>query len=312
MSKLSLHPRNLHSSQYNFKELTLNSPDLKKFIIFNIYNNEESINFSDQKAVKSLNKALLNFFYGIKNWDIPPNYLCPPIPGRADYIHYAADLLSQNNEGKIPRGKNIRVLDIGTGANCVYPIIGTHQYGWSFVGTDIDKVSFLNAKKIINENPSLLDTIELRQQNSANNIFTNIILPDEKFDLTICNPPFHASQAEATAGTIRKNKNLKIKSDKKTLNFGGQNQELWCAGGEATFIKNMILESKIFKENCLWFSSLVSKKENLSGIYGELKRSNAVDVKTFEMAQGQKISRFVAWTYKTSLEQKTWSEKRWI
>jgi 23S rRNA (adenine1618-N6)-methyltransferase len=124
MKKNNLHPRNLHQGRYNFKELIQSSPELKRFIIINKFSNEETIDFANPEAVKSLNKAILKYFYKIQDWEIPANYLCPPIPGRADYLHYAADLLSSLNSEIIPRGKNIRILDIGTGANCVYPLIG--------------------------------------------------------------------------------------------------------------------------------------------------------------------------------------------
>lgn len=310
--KHTLHPRNLHHGRYNFKELLVSCPELKKYITLNKFNNEDTINFADPEAVKFLNKAILKYFYKITDWDIPPNYLCPPIPGRADYIHYAADLLSEVNSGTIPCGKKICVLDIGIGANGVYPLIGNHQYGWSFVGSDIDTTSLASVKKIINANPNLAEFIELRHQISFKNIFPNIILADEKFDLTMCNPPFHASLAEARAGTKRKIQNLGTIKDKKTvLNFGGQNVELWCQGGESAFIKKMIEESVSFSKNCLWFTTLVSKKESLSGVYGELKRANVSEIKTIEMAQGQKISRFVAWTFHSPSERITWGKERW-
>lgn len=287
-SKNNLHPRNRHRERYDFKSLTAAVPELKTFLVKNKFNGEDTIDFSQPEAVKFLNKAILKSVYKIAYWDIPKNYLCPPIPGRADYIHYAADLL------EMPfRNEKIKVLDIGTGANCVYPIIGNAEYGWSFVGTDIDPVSLESAQKIINEN-RLQDAIELRLQPSRTNIFKSIIKPDDKFDLTICNPPFHSSKEEAMESSNRKNKNL---GTKKGLNFGGQSNELWVEGGEGAFIKKMVEESKEFASHCRWFSTLVSSKENLSGIYGELKRNGAKNVKTFEMQQGQKISRFVAWSF---------------
>src|SRR5690606_24715537 len=114
-----------------------------------------SIDFFNPQAVKALNKALLFYYYDIVYWDIPENYLCPPIPGRADYIHYIADLLADNNKGIVPTGSEIKCLDIGVGANCIYPIIGVKEYGWSFIGADIDALAIKSAKKIIASNPSL-------------------------------------------------------------------------------------------------------------------------------------------------------------
>ena len=308
LQKLELHPRNKHRERYDFKQLIESCADLKPFVRKNSYN-DDSIDFANADAVKILNKALLKHFYNIENWNIPQGYLCPPIPGRADYIHHIADLLaSKNKNGKIPIGNNIKCLDIGVGANCVYPIIGNHEYNWLFVGADIDAMAIENAKQIIESNSFLIDKIELRFQQNPKNIFTGIIKENEQFDVTICNPPFHASFQEAQAGTLRKLNNLNHKKMLKvTLNFGGKSTELWCEGGEATFIKTMILQSKEFANSCFWFSSLVSKESNLKSIYLELKKAEAVEVKTIPMAQGNKVSRIVAWTFLSKEKQEKWN-----
>jgi 23S rRNA (adenine1618-N6)-methyltransferase len=295
--KTNLHPRNPHRSRYDFKALVEACPGLLPFVFINKYESQ-TIDFANPNAVKMLNKAILQHFYGISFWEIPPHYLCPPIPGRADYIHYVADLLASSNEGIIPQGKTVKVLDIGVGANCVYPIIGTHEYGWGFVGSDIDPVAIQSAQNIIQNNPTISDKIEVRLQNIPDHFFKGIIQADEVFDVSICNPPFHASLEEATTGTQRKIKNLSgKKSPKPTLNFGGQNAELWCEGGELSFIQKMIYESAIVATQCRWFTSLISKKEHLSSIYQALKRIKAIEVRTIDMAQGQKISRIVAWRF---------------
>ena len=308
-NKTKLHPRNKHRDRYDFTALIATCPKLASFVKLNTYK-DLSIDFFDPQAVKMLNKALLKHFYHIENWDIPANYLCPPIPGRADYLHHIADLLAQSYEGKIPT--HIKCLDIGMGANCIYPIIGNKEYGWSFIGTDIDPVSIQSAKKIIQLNPSLAGKIEVRLQTNPKDIFTGIIQQDELIDLSICNPPFHASLAEAQAGTQRKLTHLTAKKiNKPILNFGGQSNELWCEGGEKAFVKKMILQSKIFANSCFWFSSLVAKQINLPSIYAELKKANAFAVKTLPMGQGNKISRVVAWTFLNLDQQKNWVDLRW-
>jgi len=295
--KSTLHLRNKHRERYDFKLLIDACPELGAFVKPNAYN-DLSIDFFDPQAVKALNKALLKQYYDITNWDIPDNYLCPPIPGRADYIHHIADLLGKSNNGKKPTGNKIKVLDIGVGANCVYPLIGNREYGWTFVGSDIDPVAIKSANKIIESNPHLKGQVELRLQKNPKNIFKGIIQADEKFDLTICNPPFHSSQKEAQSGSLRKISNLKHKkASKASLNFGGQSNELWCEGGEKYFIENMILESKMFSDSCSWFSTLVAKSASLDGIYYAFKKTEAVQVETIPMGQGNKISRIVAWTF---------------
>lgn len=318
--KIGLHPRNRHASRYDFAELIKSSPELKPFVATNKFN-EESIDFANPEAVKSLNRALLKHFYEVHSWDVPKDYLCPPIPGRADTIHLVADLLSSKNKGIIPKGNQIRVLDIGVGANCVYPLIATFEYGWSVTGSDIDATALKNAQQIIEMN-ELDSLIELRLQSAPNAIFSGIIKKDEFFDLCISNPPFHASAEEAMEGSQRKVKNLgrykrpakgptidKRNEKRNVLNFGGQNNELWCEGGEVAFISRMIAESQAFKSQCFWFTSIVSKAASLPFLYEELKKYNVQDFKTIDMAQGHKKSRILAWTFFTPAEHHEWRNK---
>ena len=305
----TLHKRNLHNNRYDFDILIAGSKELAQYVKKNQYG-DLSIDFHSNDAVMALNKALLKHFYQIE-WQIPKKYLCPPIPGRVDYIHYLADLLSLSNNGALPKGETVIGLDIGVGANCIYPIVGNRSYEWKFIGSDIDAVSIKNAQDIVDLNHSLKNKIELRAQSSKEYIFTNIIKKNDKIDFTMCNPPFHKSKKEAKEGTKRKLLNLsKGKNKKVSLNFGGQHNELWCEGGEVKFISKMINESKSYKDNCLWFTSLVSKKENLEAIYKELKKQSPEQIETIEMTQGQKQTRFIAWTYHTKEEQKNWFTKK--
>ncbi len=306
IEKSQLHPRNVHRTRYDFLKLIAANPDLSDFVTTNKHG-IETVDFSDAAAVIQLNKALLAEYYGIQDWDIPENYLCPPVPGRADYIHNIADLLATSNNGIIPEGESVCGLDIGIGANCIYPLIGHSVYGWSFVGTDIDPEALENCSEIIRRNPHLIDVISLQQQTNSRFIFKDIIQPADKFAFTICNPPFHASAEDAAKGTLRKISNLEgKKATTASLNFGGQNHELWCEGGEMAFITQMIYESVRYPKQCFWFTTLVSKFSNLKAIYKLLNKVNAVSVKTIEMSQGQKTSRIVAWTFLSESQQTDW------
>jgi 23S rRNA (adenine1618-N6)-methyltransferase len=302
--KENMHPRNVHRNGYDFKQLIKANPALKKFVGLNKFE-VESVDFTNADAIKALNKALLKQFYGVDGWDIPEGYLCPPIPGRADYLHYVADLLAETNDNAIPKGNKVRVLDIGTGANLVYPLIGSSFYGWQFVGTDIDPTAIRSARDIIGLNKGLEQKIEVRLQ-PGDDIFANVIKPDERFDVTICNPPFHASFREAADATATKWKKLGVMKKPTFLNFGGQKNELWTKGGEAGFIRRMVEESVKYGKQTLWFTTLVSKKETLPTVYSTLKFVKAADIKTITMAHGQKTSRFIAWTFLTPDEQTAW------
>ena len=302
LEKLSLHPRNRHRGRYDFAKLSQALPALEGFLNANPFDaNELTISFANPAAVMALNAALLKAFYAVESWSVPPGYLCPPIPGRADYVHHAADLLAADRNGNIPRGSEIRVLDIGVGANCIYPLIGHHEYGWRFVGSDIDAVALGAAQEIVDANANLAEAIELRLQKSPQKIFEGVLTPDDRFDFVFCNPPFHISAREAEAGSARKWKNLGKPGNPEAnpkLNFGGQATELWCEGGEGGFVSRMVAESAQRRLQVSWFSALVSREESLPEIYSALKAAGARRVETITMAQGQKKSRIVAWHFR--------------
>lgn len=260
---------------------------------------ELTIDFSDPRAVLLLNRALIKKFYSLEFWTIPEGSLCPPVPGRADYIHYAADLLAGDRGGEIPRGKGVHLLDIGTGASCIFPIIGTRSYGWKFTASETDLRSLKVAGLIVESNKCLAGKIVLKCQKERNAVFRNIIGPGDRFDLTVCNPPFYSSPSEALEANRRKQMNLGISRDgeKDVRNFGGTDGELWCPGGEAAFIGKMIDESPSFGTQVCWFTSLVSRSVNLPFLETRLKKLNAAEIRIIPMAQGQKQSRILAWTF---------------
>ena len=309
-SKSTLHPRNLHQERYDLEKLSKTEPELMPFVFENQYGNQ-TLDFANPNAVKILNRALLKHFYKIEFWDIPAGFLCPPIPGRADYMHYLADLLAQNNKQKIPTGRQVKVLDIGTGANLIYPILGNACYGWGFVGAEIEPKAISAAQSIVAQNQTLQSTVEIRKQQNSSWIFHGIIHSEEFFDLTLCNPPFHESAEAAATGSLRKIKNLTgSRKPNPVLNFGGQSSELWCKGGESAFITQMIQESIDFRFNCFWFSTLVAKETSLPRIYAQLKKSGVTEFTTISMAQGNKISRLVAWTFFQPRQVQNWQELR--
>ena len=290
----NLHPLNIHKNGYDFPLLIKSCPRLNQYVDKNSHGNL-SIDFANPEAVKALNTALLEHHYGVKGWDIPEGALCPPIPGRVDYIHYVADLLAETHE--------VKLLDIGTGANGIYPLLACKTYGWQCVGSDINAQPLENVSTIIEHNTDLKDNFTLRHQADKNQFFKGIIQPNEYFDVTVCNPPFHASEEDALKGSRRKVNNLarnrgdnaQIKNA--PLNFGGMEAELWCKGGEALFLKKMIKESKQFANQVGWFTSLVSKGENVKPLMKLINKSGAVEAREIEMVQGNKITRILAWRF---------------
>jgi 23S rRNA (adenine1618-N6)-methyltransferase len=308
----SLHPRNRHQGHYDFDALLALSPALAAHLITTPYG-ERSIDFSQPAAVRALNAALLRLQYGIAHWQIPDGYLCPPVPGRADYLHGLADLLASDDEGVIPRGEQVRALDIGVGANCIYPLLGHAEYGWRFVGTEIDLQAIAIAQQILDANPGLAAAIELRAQMQRGQVFASVLKAGERFDVSLCNPPFHASAEEAARGSQRKWRNLGKPTGKRAatpLNFGGQSNELWCTGGEASFLRRMVNESAPLANSICWFTSLVAKCEHLPALRKQLHKVGASEVRELSMAQGNKQSRFLAWTFLDASKRRVWCSQR--
>lgn len=292
-----LHPRNIHQSGYDFSKLEEANPALKDYIIQTPVGTI-SIDFANPKAVIELNKALLKAYYNIQNWSILKHSLCPPIPGRADYIHYVADLLAADNNGVIPTGPKINVLDIGTGSSLIYPILGERIYGWSFLGTDIDVTVLNHARSLVKKNSGLAKKIVFQLQEDKGHIFEGILQKDDYFDLVVCNPPFYKSREENWQKTSKKFHALhKNKAVLPVQNFGGHPNELWCEGGERKFVRDMINESMRFKTQLGWITSLVSNKENLKPLIAVLEYNKAAKIEIINIAQGQKAIRILAWKW---------------
>jgi 23S rRNA (adenine1618-N6)-methyltransferase len=306
-----MHSRNKHKGRYNLDLLVKNNSALKSYIISNP-KGEKTIDFSSYKAVIELNKALIGHYYKISNWNIPEGFLCPPVPGRADYIHHAADILGMKNKGKIPKGENIHCFEIGVGAGVIYPIIGNHEYGWKFTCSDIDQQALESSKKIISSNKQIKDSVEFRFQRKEKEIFRGIIRQTDEFDITICNPPFYSSYDEAVKSNVRKTRNLHGKSNSSPrFNFGGKSNELVFKGGEKDFVYRMIKQSKIFAGNCLMFTTLVSKEDNLRFFKSELRKINAKEFDIIPVEQGNKKTRILWWTFQNKPDIEKWIERRW-
>lgn len=294
-----MHKNNKHVKGYDFEILLKELPELAPFVFTNAYQTQ-TIDFANPQAVKMLNKALLKTYYAIDYWEFDDAHLCPPIPGRVDYIHHIAELLKPDTF------KNkIQVLDIGTGATCIYPLLGVSQYHWHFVATDVEEKALQNAQKIINNN-ALHDAISLRLQKDKSKILDGIIQPSDAFAVSICNPPFYKNQQDALAATQRKLKGLGKETEEAVRNFSGTASELWFPGGEKAFLHSYLYESSLYKKNCFWFTSLVSNKDLVKSMQKSLKKLGATHVKVIAMQQGNKISRVVAWTFLTAAEQKDW------
>lgn len=279
----SLHSQNIHNNGYDFDVLISKYPKLERYVVEKY--GKAAIDFSNPVAVKEFNRALLFAYYGIEYWQFSDENLCPPIPGRVDYIHHIADLIKGEQQ--------VKVLDVGTGATCIYPLLGNAVYQWAFVASDIDSKSLANAQKIIDKN-DLSKKIELRYQKDENHILKGIVREEDSFAVTMCNPPFYRSAEEARGANRRKSRNL---GNNAVRNFAGNSNELWYVGGEKAFLHTYLYESSQLPKASTWFTSLVSKKENVESLQSSGKKLGVKEFKVIPMSQGNKVTRIVCWRF---------------
>lgn len=292
-----MHPANPFKDGYDLAALSTVVPELKAKVRTG-KSKRPTIDFTDPEAVKLLNKALLAKQYQVEMWDIPSGYLCPPVPGRLDYLLHLADLLTDGQGVAALDKSSTHLLDIGTGANLIYPLLGSQGYGWRFTASETDATALKIANAIIRAN-GFEKKIELRRQADKNSILHGVIGKGEYFTASICNPPFYGSAAEAEKQSKAKWHKLgKAHFTQPSIrNFGGRDTELWTEGGEKAFLMRLIEESKDYAENCGWFTSLLSAKRHETPVVQALKREKVARVEVIPMGQGSKVSRIIAWRW---------------
>lgn len=59
-------------------------------------------------------------------------------------------------------------LDIGCGANCIYPLLGACLNKWRFKGVDITDVAITWAQRNVDANPDLAGLIQIRRTGQSN------------------------------------------------------------------------------------------------------------------------------------------------
>ena len=299
--KNKIHSRNKNKDRYDLDALLTLNPTLGDYLKPN-HKGEDAVDLSNPLAVKALNKTLLHHYYGIENWNFPDAYLCPTIPSRADYVHYMADVIMGSNYGKLPEGHKITCLDVGTGATCIYPIIGVTEYDWNFIASDIDSKSIASVKTVVEANAVLKNKVDCRLQEKSKDLIFGVLERDETIDITICNPPFYESVEDAELGTQKK---------LAPYNASEITPEIICDGGEIKFIKQLAKESKAFGHNCFWFSALVTKKSNQKAMTDFLKLIGVAETKIIPIGMGNKSNQIIAWTFLSDDEQKVWKETKW-
>ncbi len=263
----------------DFKFLSEEFPEFKKYVYINKYGGY-SINWKNPNSIKELVKTILNKFFNIIYYEIPENFLVPTLTSRYNYLNYINKLFTKF---KIENKEKI-LIDIGTGANIIYPLLGYKLYNWNFIASEINEDAIKIGKKIIKEN-NLEKEIFIFKQNDSKKIFENIININKKYLCSICNPPFFDINKE-------------IKKDNLYTDNEYNYNEVYCEGGEIFFIKEMIKESYIYKKNIFLFSSLIGRKKNMKKIYSVIKNLKEISLlNKITIKQGKNARWIIIWSF---------------
>ncbi|MED6235267.1 Methyltransferase-like protein 16 [Ataeniobius toweri] len=139
-----MHPRNRYKDKPpDFAYLASKYPDFQQHVHTSL-TGRPVVNFKEPEAVRALTCTLLKEDFGL-TIEIPLERLIPTVPLRLNYIHWVEDLIDGQKQ---PR----RGIDIGTGASCIYPLLGATMNGWYFLATEVDDICFDYAKKNVEQN----------------------------------------------------------------------------------------------------------------------------------------------------------------
>uniref|UniRef100_G3U5Q4 U6 small nuclear RNA (adenine-(43)-N(6))-methyltransferase n=1 Tax=Loxodonta africana TaxID=9785 RepID=G3U5Q4_LOXAF len=286
----SMHARNRYKDKPpDFAYLASKYPDFKQHVQINL-NGRVSLNFKDPEAVRALTCTLLREDFGL-SIDIPLERLIPTVPLRLNYIHWVEDLIGHQDSD---RSTLRRGIDIGTGASCIYPLLGATLNGWYFLATEVDDICFNYAKKNVEQN-NLSDLIKAQVVKVPQKTLLMDALKEESeiiYDFCMCNPPFFANQLEAKGVNSRNPR----RPPPSSVNTGGIT-EIMAEGGELEFVKRIIHDSLQLKKRLRWYSCMLGKKCSLAPLKEELRIQGVPKVTYTEFCQGRTMRWALAWSF---------------
>ncbi|KAM6933004.1 RNA N(6)-adenosine-methyltransferase mettl16 [Xenentodon cancila] len=280
----SMHPRNRYKDKPpDFAYLASKYPDFQQHVHTSL-TGRPVVNFKEPEAVRALTCTLLKEDFGL-SIEIPLERLIPTVPLRLNYIHWVEDLIDGQKQ---PR----RGIDIGTGASCIYPLLGATMNGWYFLATEVDDICFDYAKKNVEQNnlSELIKVVKVPQKTLLMDALkeeTEIV-----YDFCMCNPPFFANQLEAKGVNSRNAR----RPPPSSVNTGGVT-EIMAEGGELEFVKRIIHDSLQLKKRLRWYSCMLGKKCSLAPLKEELRKQGVPKVTHTEFCQGRTMRWALAWSF---------------
>ncbi|XP_073343688.1 RNA N(6)-adenosine-methyltransferase mettl16 [Pagrus major] len=280
----SMHPRNRYKDKPpDFGYLASKYPDFQQHVHTSL-TGRPVVNFKEPEAVRALTCTLLKEDFGL-TIEIPLERLIPTVPLRLNYIHWVEDLIDGQKQ---PR----RGIDIGTGASCIYPLLGATMNGWYFLATEVDDICFDYATKNVEQNnlSDLIKVVKVPQKTLLMDALkeeTEIV-----YDFCMCNPPFFANQLEAKGVNSRNSR----RPPPSSVNTGGVT-EIMAEGGELEFVKRIIHDSLQLKKRLRWYSCMLGKKCSLAPLKEELRKQGVPKVTHTEFCQGRTMRWALAWSF---------------
>ncbi|KAG0646343.1 U6 small nuclear RNA (adenine-(43)-N(6))-methyltransferase [Hyphodiscus hymeniophilus] len=276
--------KNPYEEDIDFAQLALQDADFAKVLKAN-----GQLDFSNPESVKELTKALLKKDFELQ-LELPDDRLCPPVypaPSPSLLLDTTSQAFSDNFEPE----RQVLGLDIGTGASCIYPLLGCSQRPkWRFAGTDIDDKSLRFARQNIQIN-GLKNRIKLYQSKPDGPLLPLDSLGFENIDFSMCNPPFYESQAEMLTSAASKQR-------PPFTACTGSESEMVTPGGEVAFVSRMIEESIVLQDRVQWYSSMLGKFSSLGTIVEILREKGVSNYAVTEFVQGSKTRRWgLAWSF---------------
>lgn len=227
------------------------------------------------------------------------------VANRHNYILWLKRLLDTSSYDQLDR--KVVGLDIGTGASCIYPLLGCAQRPWSFIATgklqytlqgflltnrypDIDAKSLEFATKNVQLN-DLHSRIRLVERKPQDPLIPLDELSIDNFDFCMTNPPFYKSEEEMVESAAQK-------SRPPFTACTGSKTEMVTDGGEVGFVERILRESLALRERVQWYTAMFGFLSSLTSFIEKLREHNIDNFAVTEFVQGNKTRRWaLGWSF---------------
>uniref|UniRef100_A0A0N5ABN3 U6 small nuclear RNA (adenine-(43)-N(6))-methyltransferase n=1 Tax=Syphacia muris TaxID=451379 RepID=A0A0N5ABN3_9BILA len=300
--KKGMHPRNPYRDKPpDFSSLARKHAEFRSHC-YVAPNGKLLLNFRSSDAVRALTKILLQEDFGL-NVELPSDCLVPRVPQRLNYVLFIDDLIKMNK-----LKDDIIGIDIGTGASCIYALLGAKNFKWHFVATETDALAVEVASKNVAQNSleEYIDVVAVDKDRLIKDIVREH--PSSQFTFCMCNPPFYEQEESEQkfsyiAGGVMSNSSSSsgVRSAPHSATIARTN-ELSVDGGEVAFVGRLIEDSVILQKSVMFYTSMIGKKSSLTELKKKLRRFPNVRFIVETLNQGKTQRWILTWTFHSNLK----------